>query len=130
MKFFKLMKDGGPDSRVHGFFLVEIKKLFTIVILRFADGSREAYHSHAFNSISWVLWGKLNEFLLNGNKHTAYSPGIFPVITRRSTFHRVVSEKNTWVLSFRGPWVNTWQEFLPKLKQFITLTHGRKVVGE
>lgn len=33
-----------------------------------------------------------------------------------------------WVLTFRGPWVDTWKEYLPKLKEFVTLTHGRKPV--
>ena len=49
MKLFKYMKDGGPESTVWGYFLIEIKSLFTIVLLHFKNGSREAYHNHAFN---------------------------------------------------------------------------------
>lgn len=127
MKIFKLMKDGGSQSHVHGFFFVEIKSLFSIVLLRFADGSREAYHNHAFNSVSWLLKGKLTENHLNG-KVTEYDPRLKPIKTGRSIFHKVVSSGNTWVLSFRGPWVDTWQEYLPEDKKFITLIHGRKEV--
>jgi hypothetical protein len=136
VKFFKLMKDGGQESRVWGFFLVEIKKLFSIVVLRFADGSREAYHSHAFNSISWVLKGELQEDrkwnigprFPNATFTRSYLPSFRPVITTRDNMHKVSSLGNTYVLSFRGPWVDKWKEFLPTEDRTITLTHGRKVV--
>lgn len=129
MKFFKHMKDGGTESRVDGFFLTEIKSLFSVVLLHFYPGSRDAYHTHAFNSISWVLRGKLVENMLT-KRLNIYTSSRKPVITKRDDFHKVVSVGDTWVLSFRGPWVDTWKEFLPKLQKFITLTHGRKVVGE
>lgn len=127
MKLLKLMKDGGKESRVCGFFFVELKRLFSIVLLHFANGSREAYHSHAFNSVSWILKGRLNEHLL-GEHINVYDPGWKPIITRRSTFHKVMSDGDTYVISFRGPWVDKWNEFLPALNKIITLTHGRKIV--
>lgn len=136
MKILQRSKDGGPLSRVWGYFLVELKALFSIVLLRFDDGSRDAYHSHAFGSVSWVLRGKLVEVeLLPGfgrdytaNKLTEYRPSWRPVITRRSTYHRVVSIGTTWVLSFRGPWSKTWREYDPRTEVETTLTHGRKQV--
>jgi hypothetical protein len=127
MKLLRFMKDGGPLSRVTGLFVVEIKKLFSVVLLHFFDGSREAYHSHAFNAVSWVLRGKLVENALDG-KITEYKPGLKPIFTPRSMFHKVVSAGDTWVISFRGPWVNTWKEYLPAEERFVTLTHGRRVV--
>lgn len=30
---------------------------------------------------------------------------------------------------FRGPWADYWREYLPDGNKFITLTHGRVVVG-
>lgn len=129
MKLLKYMKDGGKESRVAGFFFVEIKSLFSIVLLHFYPGSREAYHSHAFNAVSWVLRGKLQENLLKGPVSKAeYIPSWRRIFTGRSDFHKVVSVGHTWVLSFRGPWANTWWEFLPQENRFQTLTHGRKVV--
>lgn len=128
MKLFSRSKDGGPKSRVWGYFLAEIKSLFSIAILHFKDGSREAYHSHAFNSISWVLWGKLTESVINEEQTQGYSkvytPSLFPIITKRSTLHRVTSRKNTWVITFRGPWSRTWKE-IDETGELITLTHGR-----
>ncbi len=127
MKILKIMKDGGPLSKVWGMFLIEIKSAFSVVLLRFSDGSREAYHTHAFNAVSWVLRGKLIENNLGGDRKV-YTPSWFPIHTPRNCFHMVVSEGTTWVLSFRGPWVAEWKEYLPDENIIITLTHGRQVV--
>lgn len=132
MKIFSKMKDGGPESRVWGYFLIEWKKLFSIVLLHFKDGSREAYHSHAFNAISWVLSGRLDENRLV-EKHEnctmcafrTFTPSIIPVWTPRSNMHKVSSTGDTWVISFRGPWAKYWQEYLPGEDRFVTMTHGR-----
>lgn len=125
MKILSKGKDGGYESNVWGYWIIELKWLFSIAILRFEHGTREAYHSHAFNCISWVFKGKLEEKHLDG-KIEFHTPGIRPIITRRNTFHKVFSHGRTWVLTFRGPWSNTWKEEIDG--QEITLTHGRKIV--
>lgn len=134
MKIFKKMKDGGPLSRVTGYWLIEWKRFFSIAILRFDDGSREAYHTHAFNAWSWVLWGKLTEDRLVvdwGHLKSIVStfrPSLKPFFTSRDNMHKVSSEGRTWAITFRGPWADTWQEYLPEERRFVTLTHGRKEV--
>lgn len=141
MKFFSWRKDGGQYSHVTGLFFIEIKSLFSIVLLRFADGSRDAFHSHAFNSWNWVLTGEVSEHVamdrvagplnhgfVRAMKHYVYTPSLWPVFTPRSRMHKVVSRGTTWVLSFRGPWADTWEEFLPAERRYVTLTHGRKEV--
>lgn len=127
MKLFYKGKDGGPKSNVTGFWLVELKSLFSIALLRFSDGSREAFHSHAFNCISWVLTGRLREEHLHGGEWQ-YTPSFRPVITRRATFHRVFSYGTTWVLTFRGPWSKRWREYSPATKEYSTLKDGRIIV--
>lgn len=127
MKLFSISKDGGPDSNVTGLFFIEIKRWFSIVGLRFGDGSREAFHSHAFNAVSWVLKGSLLERHLDG-REIVHNPSWRPIKTEREVFHQVFSAGNTYVLSLRGPWLKVWNEFLPKSNEFVRLTHGRKVV--
>ena len=127
MKFFSYGKDGGIDSKVWGFWFIEIKSLFSIVLLKFEDGTREAYHSHAFNCFSWLIKGRLLEQHLNGSIKY-YRPSIFPFMTFRSTFHQVKSNKTSYVLSFRGPWAKTWQEYLPNEERFVELANGRKEI--
>ncbi len=132
MKLFSLCKDGGPESHVWGYFAVEIKPLFSLVLLRFEDGSRDAYHNHAFNCISWVLKGHLTEHLVRDEYSddlvdvNEYKPSLLPVLTFRDTRHKVVSHGRTWVISFRGPWTNSWKEVVDGKE--ITLTHGRREV--
>jgi hypothetical protein len=130
MKLFFKAKDGGPESKVTGYWLIESKRFFSIALLRFDKGSREAFHTHAFNAVSWVLWGGLKEHVLNlPLKLFAYGPSLKPIITPRDRFHRVFGMADvTWALTFRGPWDATWKEWLPAEDKEITLTNGRVVV--
>lgn len=128
MKFLETSKDGGPESTVWAHWLIELKGLFSIVLLRFEDGTREAYHSHAFNSVSWVLKGELIEYHQDENKGwDVHWPSFKPVMTYRSTTHMVRSIGRTWVLSFRGPWAKTWNEVVDGEERILTI--GRKRVS-
>lgn len=128
MKLFHKAKDGGPESKVTGYWLIESKRFFSIALLRFDQGSREVMHTHAFNAVSWILWGTLLE--RTHEECVVLSPSILPVYTARDRLHQVFGvAKTTWALSFRGPWVDRWQEFFPKENKQITLTHGRVVVS-
>lgn len=127
MKLFSYAKDGGPESTVWGFWLIEIKSLFSIALLVFEDGSRDAFHSHAFNCFSWIISGFLREEHRSGDVEV-HVPSVFPFLTRRSTFHKVTSLGRTYVLTFRGPWSDTWDEYIPSENRDVVLTHGRRVV--
>lgn len=137
MRFFYKGKDGGNESNVTGYWLIEWKAGFSIVLLCFAKGSREAYHNHAFNALSWVLRGQLwEQFLVDDDGvQMAFNNDLFPswipVYTSRERMHKVygIADK-TWVISFRGPWADKWKEFFSQTKEFVTLTHGRKVVPQ
>lgn len=131
MKFFRKAKDGGPESNVTGYWLIEWKRLFSIVLLRFGNGTRDAYHSHAFNACSWLLKGRLIEYTLGQSVPDFYEANwVRPIYTPRERFHRVYSDGVSWVLSFRGPWSKEWREYKPADNMFIVLSDGRKVVSE
>lgn len=118
-------KDGGDESSVTGYFLIAIKPLFSIVLLRFDGASREAFHTHAFNCISWVVSGELKEEMRDGRIYE-HKSSLFPFLTTRKDFHKVSSVTDrSWVLSIRGPWARTWMEHLPLEDRDRTLTHGR-----
>lgn len=133
MKFLEVSKDGGPDSSVWAYWLFEIKSLASVALLRFEGASRDAYHSHAFDCVSWVLRGELAEDVLDPEGDAdlnRYPASLRPVVTRRETFHKVDSVRTdgpTWVLTFRGPWVDRWREWSAE-RGHETLTHGRRVV--
>ncbi len=125
MKILKWAKDGGPESPVDAFFVVEIKSLFSIAVLRFNYGSREAFHTHAFNALTWFIRGDLVEQDVNGDYYV-YKRSILPKLTRRTKNHRVIAVETSWCFTLRGPWQKTWTE--TKDGKSIVLTHGRKRV--
>lgn len=128
VKLFKRGYDGGPDSGVTGYWLIEWKRAFSIVLLHFSPGSREAYHSHAFNAITLWFKGTVREEdvfakLFPGSEPKTWKPGQIK-LTGRSKFHRVIAgDKGAWALSIRGPWQKNWQEY--KNDRLINLTSGR-----
>lgn len=134
MKLFHKAKDGGPDSNVTGYWLIEWKRFFSIAILCFDKGSREAFHNHAFNAVSWVLKGELKEFTYVTPTRKVvvnHTPSFIPIYTARDCMHQVHGWANkTWVLTFRGPWDKTWKEYLPEQDKYVTLTNGREIVDE
>ncbi len=127
MKLFTKSHDGGKDSGVTGYWLIEWKGLFSIVLLRFSKGSREAFHSHAFNALTWWLKGSVTEEFKDGGSKR-WSPSFKPKYTPKDCFHKIIADEVTWALSFRGPWSKTWQE--TKNGETYTLTHGRIKVNE
>ncbi len=130
MKFFFKSKDGGPESNVTGYWLFESKRFGSVVLLCFAKGSREAFHSHAFNSVGWVLKGQLVERIRGSYLYIHdHLPSFKPIYVPKSRMHQVegITDK-TWVLNIRGPWDKTWKEYLPAEDREITLTNGRIVI--
>ena len=127
MRFFQKAKDGGPNSPVDAFFLFEIKSFASIALLRFNEGCRESYHTHAFNAWTWFLAGDLEEENY-GAPSRKYKRSFFPKLTKRDDNHRVKAYKTSWCFTIRGPWKDTWTE--TKDGKEITLTHHRIIVKE
>ena len=138
MLLFKKRKDGGIESNATGYWLIEIKKLFSIVFIKFEGPSRENYHSHAFNALTWFIRGNATEIQIYRPTIKEcdcapvlirkYKRSIIPKYTSRKTFHKVNSEGVSWAFSIRGPWKNTWEEYDAKEDKYITLSNGREIV--
>lgn len=126
MRFLEKSHDGGKDSGVNGYFLIEIKSMFSIVLLKFAKGTREAYHNHAFNALTVWLSGNVKEHMLDGNVLEWQGGNI--KYTPRENFHKVEALTDTWALCFRGPWLDRWNE--NRQGKNVTLTHGRKTLDD
>lgn len=125
-RIFYKKPDGGQESGVTGYFLIEWKSLFSIGILHFKKGSREAFHSHAFNALTFWLKGKVTE-VKPDNAQQNFSSGLRPKFTPRSNVHKVVAHEDTYALTFRGPWLDYWFEL--KNNEQVFLTHGRKRIN-
>ncbi len=127
MKLFKKCKDGGSESPVDAFFLIECKSLFSVAILRFNKGGREAFHTHAFSAYTWFLSGVLVEEDVSGELF-AYSRKLKPKKTLRSKNHRVLAIRDSYCLTVRGSWVDFWTEYNMDEDKTSVFTWGRKKV--
>ena len=127
INFMCKKKDGGPDSPVDAYFLIELKGLFTIALLRFDKGTREAYHTHAFNAFTWFLLGSLWEQDIDSST-IQYKRAWRPKNTPRVKWHRITAAQTSWCLTIRGPWAYSWKEYDPKTETITTFTSGRKVL--
>lgn len=126
MRILSKNKDGGLESNATAYWLIEWKSLFSIALLKFEGKSREAFHTHTFNSISRLLKGKLKEeFLVCYTNTKIYKPSFKPIITTKNIFHKVSSNNISWVLTFRGPWDSKWKENTNEEGTY-ELTNGRK----
>ena len=129
---FKRRRDGGQDSPVEGFWVIEIKGLFSIVFLKFNPGSRENYHSHAFNAYTWWISGNIEEHRIIDGKlvKSRWKPSLKPKWTPKDNCHKVfaLNDKPAWAFCLRGPWDEYWTEWNEDTKELTTLTHGRRVV--
>lgn len=146
MRLFSKAKDGGPESPVTGYFLVEIKSLFSIVLLHFNRGTRESLHNHAFNALTVWLRGSVIEenryscrkdwragqvkYTPRGLMHRIITPATGVYISAFGKVKARANNNGAWAISFRGPWKNTWHEYTPATERTVTLTHGRKIVSQ
>lgn len=127
MKLFSYGKDGGAKSNVYGFWLIELKSLFSIVILKFDLGSREVFHNHAFNAVTWFIHGEIEEHHLDG-RVLNWKPSLIPKVTPKTCFHKVYGIKTTYAVSFRGSWNTTWKE--QRGNKTVTLKWGRQEISK
>lgn len=130
MKFFTKMKDGGPDSPVEGYFLFELKGLCSVALLKFNKGMREAYHTHAFNALTWFIKGSMMEHKFGESTGYVYTRSWLPKVTMRDNNHRVQSTEDSWCFTLRGPWSKYWTEDDVTSGKHTVFTHGRVIVSE
>ena len=130
MRFLQRTKDGGKDSTVDAFFLFEIKGFASIALLRFNKGSRDNFHSHAFNARTWFLFGDMQEEVKCVNGYTRkYKRSLLGKYTPWDTLHKVFAHKTSWCFTVRGKWRPTWEEYNEDTGDLTTLSYGRKIVS-
>lgn len=122
MKLLQAAPDGGKSSGVTAYFLFESKRFGSVALLRFSKGTREAYHTHAFNALTWWLSGRVTEHHASGVRKQ-WGPSLWPKLTKRTCFHKVEAHRITWALTLRGPWADRWKEL--RGGKIVHLTHGR-----
>jgi len=104
------------DQKVSQFVIFECKWLFSIIIFYFhkSNGSQDRYHTHAFNALSFKLFGKYSEYVLDDEKTGAYHIQerknviqYFP----RDSYHKIGNSTGCSTILLSGPWYKTWKEY-------------------
>lgn len=119
-------KDGGKNSPVDAYFLIEWKGLFSAALLKFNKGGREAFHTHAFNAYTWFLKGDLREETFGSSVSYKYTRSLVPKYTPKDKNHRVKASKDSWCFTIRGKWQDTWTEDEDGVT--TTFTKGRQII--
>ena len=106
-RLFYVKPDGGKDSGVTAYFLIEWKVLFSIGFLHFKKGSKRVYYNREFGALSWWLKGEVTEKKID-NTYRKYKPSLKPKYTSRNDFHKIFAHTTAWCFTLRGPWNNLW----------------------
>lgn len=112
------------------FVLFEHKKLFGVIFFYFKGGQQDRFHTHAFNAISFKLWGTYTEGIYNQiTKSVTYEKRTsivkyFP----RDSYHSINNSDGCCTVLFQGPWEKNWKEL--KDGKEINLTWHRKEMYE
>ncbi len=95
------------------FVLFEHKKLFGILFFYFKGNKQDRFHTHAFNAISFKLWGRYTEGIFYPktkeiryevrNKIIKYFP--------RDSYHSINQSTGCCTMLIQGPWKETWKEY-------------------
>jgi len=115
--FLKYNKFTFGNQVVSQFVIFECKWLFSIIFFYFhkSDSSQDRYHTHAFNALSFKLWGKYTEYLLLDESSGAFRvrqrTNIFQFFPRDS-YHKIGDSNGCCTMLLSGPWKNNWKEWI------------------
>ena len=130
--FLKYNKFIFGNQVVSQFVIFECKWLFSIIFFYFhkSDSSQDRYHTHAFNALSFKLWGEYTEYLLLNELSGAFKvrrrTNIFQFFPRDS-YHKIGNSNGCCTLLLSGPWCNKWKEYNDGEVKHYTL--GRENYG-
>lgn len=127
--FLKYNRFEFGEQTVSQFVIFECKWLFSIIIFYFhkSDSSQDRFHTHAFNAISFKIFGEYDEQIL-----LEEDTGSFVIKKRknilqyfpRNSYHRISRSTGCMTLLLSGPWKRKWKEYVNG--EVVEYTWGRK----
>ena len=121
------------DQIVSQFVLFEWKLLGSMIIFYFhkSKGPQDRFHTHAFNALSFKVFGEYEEHILIDE-----STGEFKALKRtqffkyfpRDSYHKIGNGTGCMTILFSGPWKKTWKEYIDG--RVIHYSWNRKTSGD
>lgn len=105
------------QQEVSQFVIFECKWLFSIIIFYFhkCEESQDRFHTHAFNALSFKLFGEYDEHILDneltGDYHIERRKSIIKYFPRDS-YHRIANSDGCCTLLLSGRWKKYWKEYI------------------
>ncbi len=125
---FRYNKFEFGNQTVSQFVIFEYKYLCSFIFFYFHKSvqSQDRFHTHAFNAISFKLFGQYTEYVLNDETKQVSErrrKSFFQFFPRES-FHKIGKSNGCLTFLISGPWKKTWKEY--KDDQLIEYTWNRK----
>ena len=122
------------EQVVSQFIIFEYKYLFSIIFFYFhkSNGEQDRYHTHAFNAISFKIFGTYDEYILDdettGKYHIENRKDIIKYFPR-NRFHKIGKSTGCLTMLLSGQWNGGWKEYICGANnKIVNYTFGRKVI--
>jgi hypothetical protein len=106
------------NRTIYQFVLFEYKPLFSVIFFWFTKSDRvqDRFHTHAFNAISFKLFGRYTEYVLIDEESGAFEKNERTQVIKyfpRNSYHAIgQSKRGCLTLLISGPWKATWKEWI------------------
>lgn len=131
MIFFKKKRVELGDGHIIQYTLFESKYIGGIWLYNWKTIKQNRFHTHAFNSIAFLLSGKYTEEVIENGQikfkvvHQQFKARFLP----KNYCHRILkADPNTWTIVFFGRWIPYWWEYFEDTKTWVKYGWGRKVI--
>lgn len=128
--FLKYNKFMFGNQTVSQFVIFECKFLFSIIVFYFhkSESSQDRFHTHAFNALSFKIFGEYSEYILDNEKtgefHIERRIQFFKYFPRDS-YHKIGNSNGCATLLLSGPWKRTWKEYISG--EIVEYDWGREI---
>ena len=115
--FLKYNKFQFGGQIVSQFVFFECKYFLSLIFFYFhkSDDSQDRFHTHAFNAISFKLFGEYTEYILDseetGDYHVKRRENIIQYFPRDS-YHKIGNSNGCGTILISGPWKKEWKEYI------------------
>lgn len=131
MIFFKKKRIELGDGHIIQYTIFENKYLGGIWIYNWKTILQNRFHTHAFNSLAFLLRGSYTEEIIENGviKLRVVNQWLKPRFHPKNYCHRILkADPNTWTIVFFGKWIPHWWEYFADSKTWIKYGWGRKVI--
>jgi hypothetical protein len=119
------------EQNVSEITVLEWKKLFSIKLFNFHKtyGKQDRFHTHSFNSVSFLFFGNYIEEIIQDGKIVALNRNRSRFICiPKNEYHRITKSEGCRTILITGPWSQFWKELRElgnSRYQEVTQTYGR-----